>query len=178
MIGCITIGLERLGNAFPYLPYHSMWFEWDANSWDRRMRDPYGGNGGLSLRRVSRMIQVLHFQKRRPGFWQLEDLWLIERIGILPGARMANGTTESRFSVEHVWSDEPMGYHLGWSGARLPGEVWSDPRQRKKIWNWCPEIKLILDMKLERECGMVETDRLVRDYGGEERREWPSLSSW
>lgn len=91
---------------------------------------------------------------------------------------MANGTMESQFSVEHVWSNEPMGYHLGWSGARLPGEVWNDPEQREKILNWCPEIKLILDMRLERECQGGRGDKSVRDYGVEGRAEWPGLSPW
>lgn len=116
------------------------------------MKDPYGGNGGLSLRRVSRIVQVLQFQNRRPNTLELEDFWLIQRIGVLPGARMANTTMESRFSVEQVWSNEPMGYHMGWSGKLLPGGVWNDPQQREKIWKWCPEIKLILDMKLDMEC--------------------------
>lgn len=178
----------------------------DANSRDRHIKDPYGGNGGLSLRRVSRIIQVLHFQTRRAGFWEMEDLWLIQRIGVLPGARMANGTTESRFSVEQVWSDEPMGYHLGWGGARLAKGVWNDPQKREKIWNWCPEIKLILDMRLERECQAGHycgADESMRDYdewngrrlrwgeyrlrkrsrdgdgdGDEGRAEWPGLSPW
>jgi hypothetical protein len=82
----------------------------------------------------------------------MEDLWLVRRIGVLPDARMANTTMESHFSVEQVWYNEPMGYHMGWSGARLPEDVWDDPRQREQIWKWCPEIKMILDMKLDREC--------------------------
>lgn len=109
----------------------------------------------------------------------MEDLWLIQRIGILPGARMANGTTESRFSVEHVWADEPMGYHLGWSGTHLSAKVWNDREQRERIWNWCPEIKLILNMRLERECredGEWDGKRLPQKRSG--REEWPSLSPW
>lgn len=149
------------------------------------MKDPYGGNGGLSLRRVSRMIQVLNFQKRPVGFWELEDLWLVQRIGILPGARMANTTTESHFSVEHVWSDEPMGYHLGSSGALLPVGVWNSRKQREKIWNWCPEIKLILNMRLERECqdgkhygAWKNPWRGAGTAGNERREEWPSFIPW
>jgi hypothetical protein len=64
---------------------------------------------------------------------------------------MAKGTLESKFSVEQVWAEEPMGYHLGWSGARLPEDVWNDKAKQEKIWKWCPEIKLILNMRLERD---------------------------
>lgn len=64
---------------------------------------------------------------------------------------MANGTLESEFSVEQVWQDKPMGYHLGWSGARLPEGVWDEKEKQEKIWKWCPEIKLILNMRLERD---------------------------
>jgi len=53
-----------------------------------------------------------------------------------------------------------MGYHLGASGKKLADGVWSDVEQRKKIYEYCPEIKMILDMKLEREkCTQEDYDR-------------------
>lgn len=118
---------------------------------------------------------MLKFQERHSGT-ELEDLWLIQRIGHLPGAKMANGTVESQFSVEQVWQDEPMGYHTGWSGERLPEAVWDSSEHRKHIWDYCPEIKMILPMKLKNEgCG---------DDGDEEGHEkrmvedWPRLKAW
>ena len=83
------------------------------------MHDRFGGNGGLSLCRLSWIIQVLEFQERAPHT-EMEDLWLIQRIGHLWGANMANTTVEAGFSVEQVWQEEPLGYHTGWSGARFP----------------------------------------------------------
>lgn len=138
------------------------------------------------------MIQVLQYQKRRPGHWEMEDLWLVQRIGMLPGARMANTTMESRFSVEQMWSEEPMGYHMGWSGERLPAAVWDDPRRRSRIWRWCPEIKLVLDMVLERECGGWENGgegvRVGVEYYGLEEGDykkrgvegavWKGIKAW
>lgn len=115
------------------------------------MSDSYGGNGGLSLRRLSRIIQVLETQERNPNT-ELEDLWLVQRLGHLPGANMANTTVEASFSVENVFVDEPLGYHTGWSGARFPEGVWGTKEHRAHIWKYCPEIKMVLDMKLSVKC--------------------------
>lgn len=42
-------------------------------------------------------------------------------------------------------------YHTGWSGARLPDDVWGTAEKRKKIYDYCPEMKITMNMKLERE---------------------------
>jgi hypothetical protein len=97
------------------------------------------------------MIQVLETQQRPLDDSTFEDVWLVKRIGLLPGAKMARSTLESEFSVEGIWGEKPMGYHLGWSGNLLMGDVWNEKEKRDKIWKWCPEIKLILNMVLERE---------------------------
>lgn len=68
-----------------------------------------GGNGGLSLRKVSSIIKVLKQEERKKGDSELEDLWLCNRLKNLPDIHMADGTTESHFSVEAVWQDRPMG---------------------------------------------------------------------
>jgi len=49
---------------------------------------------------------------------------------------MANSTQEAEFSVEGIWHEFPMGYHLGASGKRLPEGVWKDPAMRKKIYQY------------------------------------------
>lgn len=116
---------------------------------NRNLKDAYGGNGGLSLRRVSRILQILRTQRRYAHHREMEDMWLVRRIGTLPGARMANGSTEAGFSVEGVWAEEPMGYHLGGSGAVMPLAVWMERARREKVWEWCPEIKMIMGMELE-----------------------------
>ena len=108
----------------------------------------FGGNGGLSLRRVSKILEVLRFQKPYRGEFN-EDQWLAARIGLLPDANMADPELEKDFAVETIWSERPLGYHLNPGG--LNGEVWDDRERRRQVFEYCPEIKIIMDMRLERE---------------------------
>ena len=72
-------------------------YDWVGAPWNPNGR--FGGNGGLSLRRVSRIIDILRNQKRIPGT-EPEDVWLTERLGHRPGAKLANGTASLTFSGE------------------------------------------------------------------------------
>ena len=118
------------------------------------MEDHFGGNGGLSLRRVSRVLEVLKFQTRLPNTFS-EDQWLASRVGLVPGANMADPTVESLFAVEDIWAERPLGYHINPTmGPGNSAEVWDNPEKRNMIYEYCPEIKIILDMRLPRErCG-------------------------
>ncbi|KAK0646008.1 hypothetical protein B0T16DRAFT_412408 [Cercophora newfieldiana] len=164
-------------------------YDWVGAPW--KVESRFGGNGGLSLRRVSAIVEVLRNQVRRHGS-EPEDIWLTDRLGHRPGARLANGTVSLVFSGEqhqgekvHVsnsssshanltagngayipaldaWRDgfyEPMGYHTGNSGKLLPSGVWGTPAQRKHIWDYCPEIKMTLQMDAAEfvpgECGAI-----------------------
>ncbi|KAK3333985.1 hypothetical protein B0T19DRAFT_355085 [Cercophora scortea] len=165
-------------------------YDWVGAPWDTNGR--YGGNGGLSLRRVSAMIDILRNQVRVDGS-EPEDVWLTDRLGHRPGSKMANGTISATFSGEmhsgkdtkiqgtggeedmslwkngtrkynstleaakhgnyvpglDDWRDgfyEPMGYHTGSSGTTLHGAVWGTPEKRKHIWDYCPEVKMTLQM--------------------------------
>ncbi|KAI1369170.1 hypothetical protein F5Y08DRAFT_335007 [Xylaria arbuscula] len=189
-----------------------LYYDWVGSPWNPSGR--FGGNGGLSLRRVSAIIEVLRNQVRADNS-EPEDVWLTERLGHRPGARMANGTLSLTFSGEmnrgervHAqrpvvssssssagipseghnpgtlypppspspspspsasppekeeeeeedayyiqgvddWRDgfyEPMGYHTGSSGLMLHPGVWGDPRERRHIWDYCPEVKMTLAM--------------------------------
>lgn len=44
-----------------------------------------------------------------------------------------------------------MGFHLPSSTDHLLKEAWDDPEHRKKAFEYCPEVKMIMNMKLERE---------------------------
>lgn len=90
-------------------------YDWIGAPWSPTAA--WGGNGGLSLRKVSRIINVLQSEQRKIGDSGLEDWWLSDRMRKLPGARMANATVSKRFSVESVWDDKPLGYHVGWLGV-------------------------------------------------------------
>ena len=120
-------------------------YTWVGAPWS--LRGAWGGNGGLSLRHVPPIIKLLEKEKREPGS-ELEDRWLSDRLGPMPGTNMPNGEIESHFSVEGVWADEPFGYHLRGSGTLLAGEIWANETLRKKIMDYCPEIKIALDMDL------------------------------
>jgi hypothetical protein len=72
-------------------------YDWVGAPWNPNGR--FGGNGGLSLRRVSRIIDILRNQKRIEGT-EPEDVWLTERLGHRPGAKLANGTASLTFSGE------------------------------------------------------------------------------
>ncbi|KAL8693440.1 MAG: hypothetical protein Q9218_001750 [Villophora microphyllina] len=121
-------------------------YNWVGAPWNRAGR--YGGNGGLSMRKVSSIITVLLNQKRIPNS-EPEDVWLSDRLGHLPDAKLANGTVANEFSVENTYTDRPMGYHLGHSGRGNPAAYLGTPEKREKIWDYCPEIKMLTDMDPE-----------------------------
>lgn len=118
-------------------------YDWVGAPWSGDSR--YGGNGGLSLRRVSSIITVLENQ-RRQEFSEPEDVWLTERLGHLPNSRVANGSESVKFSGESIWYEEPLGYHTGGGGNILSGGIWGAQERRQHIWNYCPEMKMTLDM--------------------------------
>jgi hypothetical protein len=120
-------------------------YDWVGAPWavDRR----FGGNGGLSMRRVSSIMTVLRHQQRLNNS-EPEDVWLTERLGHLPNSQVANGSESLGFSAESIWVDRPMGYHTGGSGAVLASGVWGDPGKRQQIWEYCPEVKITLGMDM------------------------------
>ncbi|RDL34797.1 uncharacterized protein BP5553_07925 [Venustampulla echinocandica] len=93
-------------------------WDWIGAPWSPDAQ--HGGNGGLSLRKVSKMLQVLKAEDRKDGDGELEDLWLTNRMVRLSGANMPNATVSKTFSVESVWDEKPLGYHVGWLGVHHP----------------------------------------------------------
>lgn len=92
--------------------------EWDWIGAPWSTDSTFGGNGGLSLRKVSKILEVLAKDTRKVGDPELEDLWLSNRLVSLKGAQMANASVSKTFSVEaNVWDDAPLGYHIGWLGV-------------------------------------------------------------
>ncbi|TGO34691.1 hypothetical protein BHYA_0186g00220 [Botrytis hyacinthi] len=72
-------------------------YDWVGAPWNPNGK--FGGNGGLSLRRVSAIVDVLRNQVRVDDS-EAEDVWLTDRLGHRPGAKLANGTTSLIFSGE------------------------------------------------------------------------------
>lgn len=133
----------------------------------RAQNDRFAGNGGLSLRRISTVKRILGFQSRYNDT-EPEDEWFGKRITVLPGAKVASGTEESHLSVEDTFFDRPMGYHVRDGGENLAEDVWMDPKKRKANFEYCPELAMIMPMKLERErcqgdnkMGMIDTPQGV-----------------
>jgi hypothetical protein len=125
------------------------WLDWSWAGAPRTPDDRFSGNGGLSLRRVSAIKRVLGFQARYNDT-DPEDEWFGKRLYVLPGAKVASGT-DGMLAVEDVYMENPMGFHVRNGGQQLSDNVWKDAKQRKKIFDYCPELSLIMDMKLERE---------------------------
>ncbi|KAJ6264990.1 hypothetical protein Dda_1145 [Drechslerella dactyloides] len=149
---------------------HSLndWLEYDWVGAPWNLKDSFGGNGGLSLRKISRIRQVLSFQQRLPDS-ESDDAWLISRLGLLPGANMATPDQEAEFSVENIWHQSPMGYHVG---RRLSDDVWGNETHRKGVYEYCPEIKMILNMRLERErCSKEELEKWKKEHNIEDDKD-------
>lgn len=115
------------------------------------------GNGGFNLRRISHLLEVLTHQTRHDGE-SLEDWWLTDRLGHMPNAKMANGTEEMEFSVEKVPYDTPLGYHTGWGGKLLMSQVWKEKEQRDQIFEYCPEIKILMPLVQNQEAEGCDKD--------------------
>lgn len=92
-------------------------YDWVGAPWSRNAR--FGGNGGLSLRRVSAIIDVLRNQERVQNT-EPEDVWLTDRLGNRPGAKMANGTASLTFSGEQLAgeTEKVMGSTTGRKGMK------------------------------------------------------------
>lgn len=98
---------------------------------------------------MSAIRRILSFQARYNDS-EPEDEWFGKRLWVLPGEKVAAGTS-GVLAVEDVYVEKPMGYHIRDGGSNLNDDVWRDHKQRKKIFDYCPELSLIMNMKLERE---------------------------
>lgn len=121
-----------------------------TNKIPRTADDKFAGNGGLSIRRISMVKKILDFQARYNDT-EPEDEWFGKRIMVYPGAVVAQGEKEKQFAVEDAYYEKPLGYHVRDGGQELADDVWKDPAKRKKNFEYCPELTMIMPMKLERE---------------------------
>lgn len=89
--------------------------------------------------------RILGFQTRFNDS-EPEDEWFGKRLWVLPGAKVAS-KVEGAIAVEGVYMERPMGYHV----RNLDEEIGGDAARRREILEYCPELSMIMDMKLERE---------------------------
>ncbi|KAL8667739.1 MAG: hypothetical protein Q9168_007212 [Polycauliona sp. 1 TL-2023] len=132
------------------------WLEYDWVGAPWYNYNNWNGGGGLSLRRMSRIQQVLGFQSRQDDL-EPEDKWFSDRVKLLPNVKLPKSEAEKKFAVEGIWDAKPMGIHVPSSDNVLLRDAWDDPGKRKQMLEYCPEIKMIMAMKLERERCEEET---------------------
>ncbi|GAP89323.1 hypothetical protein SAMD00023353_3700600 [Rosellinia necatrix] len=150
------------------------WLDWDWAGAPRTVNDRFSGNGGLSIRRVSTIKRVLGFQARHNDTAP-EDEWFGTRLWVLPGARVAAGQ-RGQLAVEDQYVPDAMGFHVRDGGRRdgdgavMADAVWKDPARRRAILDYCPELGLVMDMKLERErCPGDNLDGTIQEEEEEEK---------
>ncbi|KFZ18105.1 hypothetical protein V501_01354 [Pseudogymnoascus sp. VKM F-4519 (FW-2642)] len=106
------------------------WLRFDWAAAPRSDTDTFAGNGGLSVRRVAAIKRVLDFQSRDADS-EPEDEWFGKRISAMPDFKVASGLDAKHFSVEEVYHEAPMGYHLRDGPGHLAAGVWRNSDQRE-----------------------------------------------
>jgi hypothetical protein len=114
---------------------------------------------------------VLRFQERYNDTAP-EDEWFGTRVQVLPGAKVASGKEGGQLAVEDLYIPDALGFHVRDGGRGIVDAVWKDPAQRKAIFDYCPELSLIMDMKLERErCDGDNLDGTLTSKGQQQQQE-------
>lgn len=75
----------------------------------------------------------------------------MKRLRVLPGKTNVPGPSKPGLVGDHEQLVKPMGYHVPLGGDHLDSPLWRDTESRQNILDYCPELSMILDMKLERE---------------------------
>ncbi|KAK5664200.1 hypothetical protein OQA88_416 [Cercophora sp. LCS_1] len=124
------------------------WLHFDWVGTTKTGSEQFPSGGGLTLRRISTVERVLGFQARYNDS-EPEDEWFRKRVTLLPDAKIATG--HEALAVEDAYREKAMGYHIPDGGKKLSRVVWDNESQRKAIFKYCPEVSLIMDMRLTRE---------------------------
>ncbi|KAH7021007.1 uncharacterized protein B0I36DRAFT_367466 [Microdochium trichocladiopsis] len=98
-----------------------------------------GYNGGLSLRNPRAFLDIARSADFASSGHFFEDQFFFEKLEEA-GAKLPDVDTAKRFSVEYIYYKTPLGYH---QPAR-----WHEVRM-EQIEHWCPEVRLILDRRLD-----------------------------
>ncbi|KAJ3158529.1 hypothetical protein HDU86_002754 [Geranomyces michiganensis] len=105
-------------------------FDWIGAPWPHipKLR---GGNGGLSMRRKSRLLRCLDKQQWTPGS-QPEDVWFSECLNSFPDAVMPTFEEGMQFAVEGRDSDHYLGIHKPFNGVTVGAH-----------YDFCPEATML-----------------------------------
>jgi hypothetical protein len=144
--------LVEIFSVFTYLASRRPLLLWaDKLISFRDADDKFRRHGGLSIRRVPRLREVLQFQERLADDMQ-EDEWFSNRLSLLPKANGANVTIAKSFAVRDVWHEWPLGYSV--RDDLHPDnskDMWASQERRKQIFEYCPELRIIMKMRMQRE---------------------------
>lgn len=107
------------------------------------------GNGGLSLRRKSKMLHILYtFYNKFPGclpYWN-EDVFfssISERLILKNGLINLNKPTSkeaAEFSIETIYSENSFGLHKCWN--------YLSSDQMENVHKRFPELKLLIELQM------------------------------
>ncbi len=81
-------------------------YDYIGAPWRKPKENQWVGNGGLSLRTVSKMLEICKNNKVREQIW--EDIYFVKHM---KGERVADIETAMKFSMEDVFSPNPLGVH-------------------------------------------------------------------
>lgn len=113
--------------------YNYMQYDYVGAPW----RNGNVGNGGLSLRRKSKMLEVLdkcdHIKMYTPTQLWNEDAFFSEKINDVIKLNKPSFEEAKKFSIETVFSNESFGIHNCWK--------WLDYSQMAIIASYCPGIR-------------------------------------
>ncbi|KAI0996969.1 hypothetical protein K3495_g11214 [Podosphaera aphanis] len=123
--------------------------EWLEYSWAGAVRnkDRPLVYGGLTLRRVSMVKRVLALHARLNDT-EPEDEWLGKHIPLISDSKIATELRGVHFSSVEPKYNNSMGYHLR-DGNPNFADNWQIAETRKATLKYCPELAIIMPMKLE-----------------------------
>jgi hypothetical protein len=94
------------------------------------------GNGGLSIRKKSKMLEII---KNKGYIFENEDLYFSLNIDSNIHYNVPTGKIASKFSVESIYNDSPFGIHNCWRALRK-----NDMNSLIKKY---PEIQTLIDLQ-------------------------------
>lgn len=120
-------------NIYNYMEYDYVGAPW---------RNGNVGNGGLSLRRKSKMLEVLdkcdHVKMYTPEQLWNEDAFFSEKINHIMKLHKPSFEDAKKFSVETVFSNESFGIHNCWK--------WLNNFEFEIVCSYCPNLKELVNI--------------------------------
>ena len=116
----LIVNPDRLREFLDYDYVGAPWTNWEV------------GNGGLSLRKKSKMLERIARGYRRPGM--NEDIYFSQD----PFLKKPDGKTASFFSSETVFNEESFGIHKAWE--------YITAQEFQKFIDRCPDAEILRDL--------------------------------